>query len=934
MRRLLPALWAAVLAAALSLPLQAYGGVKKKERTVRLGGEVYDSFTKARIKAAVTITSEDSALTLTDTCRIVSTWSRYGFDVPRRPARYFIRAEAEGYETLTDTFDLRPRGRVKYYSIPRLLMRRSQGDVYKSVGLGEVVVRGTRVQIAYRGDTIVYDASAFNLPEGSMLDALIRQMPGAELKDDGTVYVNGRKVDYLLLNGKDFFKRKNKMMLENLPYFTVKEVKVYDKSTERSEMLGRDVEPKDFVMDVSLKREYARSYIANAEAGAGTGNRYTGRAFGLYFDDHTRVALFGNANNVNENRKPGSQGDWSPEKMTRGLLATKQAGLSIQTEDKDKRVRETFETSLTWSDSDNERHSSALTFASGGDIARGGSSLSHDKNFKLQANNSITLSKLKLTSHHYFTYTSGSGSASSRDSTLRDTLTNSSWSDAHNRYKRLNLTGSLDWNTALPWGDWVTFYANYGWYRLTPDESRIQTGTFYAADGTTDRRNRYNTSDYDNYYYNLNMAYRLALDHGWNAGATVTYQQTHTADCGAQYRLDRLGGAWVGETWRLPSTADSLMMTLDADNSTQTDKMQRGYGAALDVYRSARGCYISFFMPYTFYREKMHYRSGGTDTVAARTYSDFSPTVYLQWKKGKASHNYSLRVSTTQPDFASLMPRENTTNPLALFINNPALKGSTTVEIDGRSTFRRDSSDMTWYVGVSARVRHNAFGTRTTYNPATGAYTYMQDNVRGNWDARLLGGLNGSLGDRRRLRYSAGANVRLIRDVDFDVAYGGAGDALSKVSTVTTALDLSLTYTLGKLTAGVGGKIDTRHSRSRRKGFEPINTYDYRWGGNIQYTIPALGVNLSTDINMFSRRGYGSREMNTDDLAWNAQLSRTFLKGALTARITAYDILRQISTKSYSINAQGRTELRYNSVPRYVMLSLAWKFSKKPKGKK
>ena len=934
MRRLLPALWAAVLAAALSLPLQAGDGVKKKERTVRLGGEVYDSFTKARIKAAVTITSEDSALTLTDTCRIVSTWSSYGFDVPRRPARYFIRAEAEGYETLTDTFDLRPRGRVKYYSIPRLLMRRSQGDVYKSVGLGEVVVRGTRVQIAYRGDTIVYDASAFNLPEGSMLDALIRQMPGAELKDDGTVYVNGRKVDYLLLNGKDFFKRKNKMMLENLPYFTVKEVKVYDKSTERSEMLGRDVEPKDFVMDVGLKREYARSYIANAEAGAGTDNRWAARAFGLYFDDHTRVTLFGNANNVNENRRPGSQGDWSPAKMERGLLATKQAGLSIQTEDKDKRVRETFETSLTWSDSDNERHSSALTFASGGDIARGGSSFSRDKDFKLQANNSITLSKLKLTSHHYFTYTSGSGSASSRDSTLRDTLTNSSWSDAHNRYKRLNLTGSLDWNTALPWGDWVTFYANYGWYRLTPDESRIQTGTFYAADGTTDWRNRYNTSDYDNYYYNLNMAYRLTLDHGWNAGATVSYQQMHTADCGAQYRLDRLGGAWTGETWRLPSTADSLMMALDADNSTQTDKMQRGYGAALDVYRSARGCYISFFMPYTFYREKMRYRSGGTDTVAARTYSDFSPTVYLQWKKGKASHNYSLRVSTTQPDFASLMPRENTTNPLALFINNPALKGSTTVEIDGRSTFRRDSSDMTWYAGASVRIRHNAFGTRTTYNPATGAYTYMQDNVRGNWDARLLGGLNGSLGDRRRLRYSAGANVRLIRDVDFDVAYGGAGDALSKVSTVTTALDLSLTYTLGKLTAGVGGKIDTRHSRSRRDGFEPINTYDYRWGGNIQYTIPALGVNLSTDINMFSRRGYGSREMNTDDLAWNAQLSRTFLKGALTARITAYDILRQISTKSYSINAQGRTELRYNSVPRYVMLSLAWKFSKKPKGKK
>ena len=480
----------------------------------------------------------------------------------------------------------------------------------------------------------------------------------------------------------------------------------------------------------------------------------------------------------------------------------------------------------------------------------------------------------------------------------------------------------------------MTFYTNYGWHRRTPDESRSQTGAFYAADGTTDRRNRYNTSDYDNYYYNLNLAYTLTLDHDWYADATITYQQMRTADCGAQYRLDRLGGEWADETWRLPSTADSLMAALDADNSTQTGKMRRAYGITLQAYRSAGGCYMSFFLPYALHHEKMHYRSGGTDTVASRTYHELSPTVMLQWKKGKASHDYSLRVSTAQPDFASLMPRENTTNPLAIFINNPALKGCTTVEVGGRSTFRRDSADMTWYAGASARIRHNAFGTRTTYNPATGAYTYTQDNVRGNWDARLLGGLDGSLGDRRRLRYSAGADVRLVRDVDFDVAYGGAGDALSKVSTVTAALDLSLTYTLGRLTAGVGGKIDTRHSRSRRDGFEPINTYDYRWGGNIQYTIPALGVNISTDINMFSRRGYGSREMNTDDLAWNAQLSRTFLKGALTARITAYDILRQISTKSYSINAQGRTELRYNSVPRYVMLSLAWKFSKKPKGKK
>ena len=92
-----------------------------------------------------------------------------------------------------------------------------------------------------------------------------------------------------------------------------------------------------------------------------------------------------------------------------------------------------------------------------------------------------------------------------------------------------------------------------------------------------------------------------------------------------------------------------------------------------------------------------------------------------------------------------------------------------------------------------------------------------------------------------------------------------------------------------------------------------------------------LNTDLSTDFNVFSRRGYGSAEMNTDDPVWNAQLSRSFLKGCLVAKLTAYDILHQLSTKSYSINAQGRTETRYNCIPRYFMFSLAYKFTQKAK---
>ena len=525
MNRLLNIILVAALAAAMPSAAQADGGKKAKADSVYIGGEVYDSFTKARIKAVVTITSEDSVLTKTDTCYIWRTSSSFGFRVPKRPMRYFIRAEAEGYKTLADTFDLKPRGRKGYYTIPRLLMKRGRDDIYKDVGLNEVVVRGTRVQIAYRGDTIVYDASAFNLPEGSMLDGLIRQMPGVELKDNGDIYVNGKKVDYLLLNGKEFFRGKNKVMLENLPYFTVKEIKMYDKSPERSEMLGRDIEPKDFVMDVNLKREYARSYIANAEAGAGTDNRWAARAFGLYFDDRRRVAVFGNANNVNEDRRPGSRGDWSPAKMERGLLATKQAGLSLQTETKEKRVMNDLDATVTWSDADNERHNATETFAASGNIFGGSSSFSRAKDFNTSVSDFLRLRKLHIQSRNALHYTNSRNTAWGRDSTMRDTLLNRSWSDGLGRSRSLSLNGITMWSQPLPWGDILSIDAQYMWQKRTPDELFGLSGTQYAASLPADRRNYYTDAADESYSYSIQLGYMFALPKGWYVEPNFTYGQ-------------------------------------------------------------------------------------------------------------------------------------------------------------------------------------------------------------------------------------------------------------------------------------------------------------------------------------------------------------------------------------------------------------------------
>lgn len=142
------------------------------------------------------------------------------------------------YQTSYSLRTLKHVGKNARYEVPTIFVNRRSS--FSERKLEEVVVTATKVKMYYRGDTIVYNADAFNVADGSMLDALIKQMPGTELNKQGEIFVNGRKIDNLLLNGKDFFRGKNKLMLDNLPYYAVKDIKVYEQTSDKAMALHDD----------------------------------------------------------------------------------------------------------------------------------------------------------------------------------------------------------------------------------------------------------------------------------------------------------------------------------------------------------------------------------------------------------------------------------------------------------------------------------------------------------------------------------------------------------------------------------------------------------------------------------------------------------------------------------------------------------------------
>lgn len=176
--------------------------------------------------------------------------------------------------------------------------------------LPEVTVKATKLKMVLNGDTIIYNADAFNLPEGSMLDALVSRLPGATLTRDGQIFVRGKKVESLLVNGRDFFSGNPQIALQNLPAYIVSKIKVYNRSGMASQITGRDMGDKQIVMDVNLKREYAKNYIGNLEGGIGTKDRYLARGLGMKFSDKEQAVGFFNINNVNNNDHGRIGGNW------------------------------------------------------------------------------------------------------------------------------------------------------------------------------------------------------------------------------------------------------------------------------------------------------------------------------------------------------------------------------------------------------------------------------------------------------------------------------------------------------------------------------------------------------------------------------------------------------------------------------------------------
>ena len=532
---------------------------------------------------------------------------------------------------------------------------------------------------------------------------------------------------------------------------------------------------------------------------------------------------------------------------------------------------------------------------------------------------------------------------------------------AVNRQREASRTDGYAWSVSVPYtfsfkpipgvNDNLTLTASFAYDRADYKAFNHYLLDYPATpDAATDFRNRYRTQPNRHYKYDARASYMLWVRRNVYMNFSYAYTQEYRSGRDDLYRLDSLDG-WGYATdhalGELPSTTTALQQALDLQNHEHS-----AYWAKKHVARYFAGFIkptddggqhqMELTLPLYVDQERLRYERGTyfTDRDRVRAYVNPGVKYYTQqvrelrngWRRYTdltVNYNYTM----WGPDIFDELDVVNDADPLYVQRGNPNLHRSQRHEASIQLNAFKYGSGR--YVNLfNLRLRGGAVRDQVamgqTYDPATGGYTVRPENVDGNWWLNGTLTLNRDLGPKKYFLLSSVTSPGFTHSVDLLGVSGASAPARSVVRQTYVNETLKLNFTYKQWRAGLKVGANWTHARSSREGFTTVNAVDLNYGLSARIPIPG-GVELSTDLTLYSRRGYEERSMNTDELVWNARLAKSILKGNLTFMVDAFDILGNLSNVRRTLNAQGRTEQWRNVIPSYGMLRITYRLSKQPK---
>ncbi len=843
-------------------------------------------------------------------------------------------------------------------------------------------------KVQSKGDTLIFNADAYRVPEGSVVEELVKRMPGADIDENGNITINGKQVSKIKVDGKDFGDAQT--ALKNLPTSIIEKVRAYDEKSDLARITGIDDGNEQTVLDFGIRAGMNRGTMLNADLGIGTKSRYSGRLFGMYMRDDYRVMGMLNANNTNDQGMGGGGGRRFGGGMGMGgggLNAAKTGMININYE-KPKLVVAQASVNVNHRDGDNWSRRFQENFTADPTMKQFQSSInqsySRNTNWSVQGrvewtpdtlwniafrpnwsfgNNDSQSRNLSATfndnPYSYIDYQLDAAVLTEvvkNGGDLSEFLKNGGNNKSLGYGENKRLGGTLQINRLLNGrGRNITVqltgnYSNNENKQLSNNQTRLfqgQTTTYNGVSGLSEyQANRYNLSPTKSWDYSVRATYSEPIAYATFLQFSYTFQYRYNES-------DRQTFDYSNPLLSDPTKSFdfSSVTPVYRQWSDYFDLVQNGYSPTKDdAYYSKDQSRYSAYSNYIhtgeimlrFIRDTYDFNVGvqvipqtsdytqrylGVDTVVKRTVTNWSPTANFRWRPTQSgSLQFQYRGSTSQPSIDQLLVINDDTNPLSKTTGNPDLKPSFTQSFN----LRFNNYIMNYQRMINANLNFsttmNSIVNKVTYT-SIGGQESRPENINGNWNAGGNIMWNSAIDSLGYFSY----NVSLNENFNHRVGYVGDMKTRETLRNSTNQNmiggRLGASYRNDWLEVELNGSVNYNSTRNKLQPQSNLDTWTYSYGMNSTIYLP-WGTQITTDISMNSRRGYDDQSMNTNELLWNGQISHSLLRGKpLTLSLQFYDILGQQSNFSTTISQMARTDNEYNAVTSYIMFRASYRLN-------
>lgn len=811
------------------------------------------------------------------------------FNIIANQGKYILEISFLGYENY-----------FKNINLTRDSLKISLDTIYlktKSIELEGMVVTAKVPDIVVKGDTIEYNAGGYKVGEGAVLEDLIKRIPGIEIDSKGNISANGKPINKILVDGKEFFNNDIKIALENLPVEMISKLQLYKEQSDMAKLTGFKDGEEQQVLNLKVKEEIKQSIFGNLEAGYGTDEKYNAKGMVNYMRGESQVSVIGDMGNVKDDAF-----------MMSGVETNRNIGGRFNFQKSDKF---TINGSVYYrnSENDEESFSNTQTFLETGDRFGTQNSKSRDIRNNLNADSYLTWKPDSLTNIFFRVGYQNSHSRSDRSSNSlsyvanKDTTTG--WSESRNKNIDENINASLSIGRKLnKKGRSINMSLNTS-FRDGDSNGSNRSRTMYSNTSLNDLIIDQVVSSKSN-SHNLGFSVSYVEPIGEKNYFQVRYTLSHNRS-----ERDR-------NTLKKDASGNYSVIDTAYTRFTENKYLNHNINLSFQSVREKYNYTIGFNVSPSRSESTIHFKDSLIENVS-QSVVNFSPSLHFSYTpKENIMLNFDYSGSTSRPALSQLSADTVIINAQNKTVGNPDLKPSYNNNVT--VYFQKSDYEKQAFLNISGNFGYtfNNVANYTTIDSVGNTVTSYR-NVSGNMNT----GLN-------MMYYAPFRNKKFNYSTStffyYQKSKGYTNADLTVTNNLTLGESLRLSFSAEKFNCYLSTDISHSITKNNLSSINDISSTNFGTTASFAWELP-LDFKISSEATYTYNGGYSS-DFKKSSLVWNASISKQFLKKKKgTLKVSVFDILDDRNTVMRTVYDGGITDNRSNTVNRYAMLSFIYKFN-------